>query len=205
VTKARKNANALEAKGKPKQTAHRIAAAKPEVRALIALLRKRWKHANSEERRARVVDLLEKGCSIRGLADDIHQDASLVRYYSKPASASSTKGKPKAKGNPKAPQAAPPVKGSSKQMAAAPPKGEQGLAPSKSPSGGLGLPAAGSGKRPLRVLPPRPPKLDPKAMRDDQDTEKEKTLQSLRGRLAHVIIEFIRAKLGSPDSPATSD
>lgn len=55
---------------KPKLTPHRLAAANPEVKELIQKLKRIWKHASPEAKRKAVTELLEKGCSIRGLAED---------------------------------------------------------------------------------------------------------------------------------------
>lgn len=198
MTKASKNTKTNGGKRKPKQTAHRVAASNREVRKHIAQLRKQWSDANAEERRTNVADLLGRGCSIRGLADDIDQPESVIRYYSKPAPESPKKEKPKTL------EAPIPVKAASKQIAAAPANGTQRLAPPKDQLGVTRQQAAPAGKRPSIILPPCPTELRREALPDDPPTEKEESLESLRLRLPQIIIEFIRAKLGTPDRPATS-
>jgi hypothetical protein len=79
-----------------KQTTHRRAAAKPGVESRIALLRKRWKRASPEERRERVLSLLDDGCKIGDLAKNIHQPETSVRRYAKAAPDAPEKEQPKA-------------------------------------------------------------------------------------------------------------
>ena len=198
MTTARKKANPTEGTAELKQTAHRIAAANPEVRALIALLRQRWKRAKPAERRERVADLLGRGCSIRGLADDVDQFESVVRYYSKAAPGSSGKVKPKAL------QAPIPVKDISKQIAAAAAKEKQGPASARDQAGGTRQQPVPTGNSHSTILPPRPPQATEKALPDDRQAEKEESIESMRLRISQIIVEFIHAKLGSPDRPARS-
>lgn len=99
-TKITKRARAHQAvaaktKRKPKLTAHRKAAAEPEVRKLIKLLEEKWDDLTGEERTRRVTALLAKGCKIRGLAEDIGRLPSLVRYYAKRAPDSPRQRQPK--------------------------------------------------------------------------------------------------------------
>jgi hypothetical protein len=183
-------------KKEPRQTRHRIAASKPEVQQRIEQLRKRWRHAEGQERRERVADLLGRGCSVRGLAEQIHQDPSLVRYHSKPLPDASEKEKSKAL------QAPVPVTEATNRMAGAPPKAEQRSAASKDPSAGASVRAAGSGKHLKMLLPTRPRKLAEKALPEDEDPEKERTLESLTRELSQIIVRFVREKLGPPDTPA---
>ena len=161
----------------PKQTAHRRAASKPEVKELIERLRKRWKRASPKDRRERILQLLGKdiGCSIRGLAEDISQPESSVRSYSMPG-LDSPKGE-----KPKALQASVPVKGGPRKAAAPPNAVKQEAATSTAPS-------VGNAKRPLplRKLPPRP---IPKPA-----IEKEEPVASLRRQLARIIEEFLRVQ-----------
>ena len=139
-------------KRKPKQTAHRRAAANPGVMELIARLRRRWKRIKREERRRLLKDLLDRGCSRRGLAADIHRPESVVRYCLKP--------RPE-KRNPKAPRA--PI--FSKDI----------------------------NSRPATTPAKRSPGHEPPEMKESRE--------SLRRRAPQLITEFIRAKLGSPDTP----
>jgi hypothetical protein len=175
------------------ETAHRIAASKPGVQERINRLRSRWRDADEEECREGVADLLKDGCTVDGLAEDIDDT---VRYYSKAGPDSPEKEKPKVL------QAPVSVTDGINRMAAVAPKAEQRCAPSKGPSAGTGVRAAGSGKHLKMLLPTRPRKLGEKALPDDEDPEKEKTLESLTRELSQIIVRFVREKLGPPDTPA---
>jgi hypothetical protein len=181
------------AEKKPRLTAHRLAASNPEVRERIKLLGKRWGRAKGEERRERVLDLLGRGCSIRGVAQDIHQSESVVRYYSEPEPSPLEKKKQAAVQSPV------PVNGgrtgTSTQVAAGEPA--RGLLKDQSDSANR-IPESSRKKAPnvpLRriQLPPRPVLKPPE--------EKEEPIGSLRMRLSEIIVGFTRAQWGIPKSP----
>jgi hypothetical protein len=195
VAKPRKKTKPSARQRKPKQTAHRVAASDPEVRKCIKLLGTRWKEAKPAERRARVADLLGRGCSIGGLAKDLHQPGSVVRYYSKPVPDSLRKEKSKAI------QAPAPAKDGLKQMVVTPTRENKGSTSAKDRPGGTRQQPGPSGKG-SKVIPlPPPPETREEALPDVHAPEKEESLESLRLRLPQIIVEFIREKVGAPDTP----
>lgn len=176
VTKPRK---------KLRQTAHRMAAANPEVRPLIRVLRGRWKDAPEKERRERVAQLLEKGCTIRGIAEDIGRPESSVRNYAKPGPDSPAREEAVALHEPV------PFKGDSTNAVAPPVVQKPGPSSSKAPS-------LGNHKRlvPRRMVPH--PNRPPLAKRPE---DKEQDLQSLRDQLTEIIVGFVSARWGIPEMP----
>jgi hypothetical protein len=166
----------------------------PKVRELITQLHKRWRRAQSEERRARIAELLNEDCTIRGLAEDLGQPESVIRYYSKSAPDASKRKKTKA------PRSSIPVEAGSKQVTIAPNDKKQTPLASKQQVETRQPPLPIS-HRPGIILPPQPTKSPANAASADQ-AEKEESLRSLERRLPEVIIEFIRTKLGTPDTPA---
>ena len=189
-TRSQEGAATKPKKKQPKQTAHRRAASDPEVHELLEQLRKRWKRASGKERRDWVAQLLSKGCKLRGIADDIHQPESVVRYYSEPEPSSPAKEKPRKLQTPV------PAKGGPKQIAAAPVVQRQGPSSPKVPSAGTSRRLPPFGKIPLPKLPPRPLAKRPE--------EREENLETLRSRLTEIIVGFARAKWGIPEMPVTA-
>ncbi len=204
LTRSQEGTATKAKKKQPKQTAHRRVASDPEVHELLERLRKRWKRTSGKERRDRVAQLLSKGCKLRGIADDIHQPESVVRYYSKPAPDSPAKEKPEAH------QRSVPAKSDSKRMTAPPAQVKLKPVSSNDRSEGVHQQPGPSGRHPLAILTQRQQELREKVLfgdeypEDDDNSEVEESLASLRLRLPELIVEFIRAKLGSPDTPARS-
>ena len=58
---------------------HRQAASIPETHVLFEALRRDWYNINAVERGDRVIRLLEKNCTRRGLAKDLHVDDQTIR------------------------------------------------------------------------------------------------------------------------------
>ncbi len=58
---------------------HRMAAATPENQKAIQSLRREWKEITAVERGDRVLQLQNKGCSLRGVARDVHVSEKIVR------------------------------------------------------------------------------------------------------------------------------
>ena len=188
------------------QTPHRTAASNREVRELIKKLKRTWKHLSPDERQGIVIELLDEGCSIRGIAEDTGIAESTLRQYSKrPDNSSGTAQRASdspEKVKPKTVQASVPGKAGSKQMAPASAKGKQVPASAKDKVGEISQKPAPSAKRLITTLPSRPSELGKDVSPDEQRREKEESLESMRRRLPDIIVEFIRAKLGPPDTPA---
>jgi len=186
---------------KGKRTAHRRAVtADPKLQKRIKRLSRRWEHASAAELIAEVTSLFGKGCSIAGLANDIHQPPSTVRYYLKPALAApnDVKAKPL------------PVRDPADNGSGKPPTSfvlpHAGSASSKGQFNGVAKAPLESGKPPqgkqsltqiLKKLPPRPVPAPP--------AEREETVASLKLRIPEIILHFIREKLTGLDSPARAD
>ena len=64
-------------KGHDKQ--HRLATADPQVRRTIQILRGDWHNITAVQRGDRVLQLLDKGCTRRGLGKDLHVSDKIVR------------------------------------------------------------------------------------------------------------------------------
>jgi hypothetical protein len=225
------SAKAASRRGKQRRTPHRTAVSNSEVQQLIQLLRKRWKYAKGEERRGRVTKLLSRGCSIRGLAHDIHQAESVVRYYSEPAPDSPRRKKTNA------PEVAVSGMGNSKEVRAVPARKGPGF--SNDQSDRVGQPPASVSLKEEKTKALSAPSVDGRAtemaaapggayhepllknrsegirrgsavvgpaetggpLSPFEQVEPEETLESLRLRLPEIIVDFILKKLGPPEAP----
>lgn len=196
-TRSHEGAATKAKKKQPKQTAHRRATSDLEVHELLERLRKRWKRASGKERRDRVAQLLSKGCTLRGIAEDIHQPESVVRYYSKPAPGSPEKVKVNAT------QQSVPTKSVSSTGPAPSHQAQQrsvaqkqGTVSSSNKYDGNHRQPVPPRKRPLPKLPPWPIPKPPGEIEED--------IALLRRRLSQIIATFIREKLGTPETPAAT-
>lgn len=186
---------------KGKRTAHRRAiTADPKLQKRIERFSRQWEHTSTDELTAEVTCLLGKGCSIAGLANDIHHPPSTVCYYSKaaPAAPNDVKAKPLVIRDP-----ADNGSGKPPTWFALPPAGS---ASSKGQFSGAAKATSKSGKPPQgkptlkqipKKLPPRPIPVPP--------AEREETVASLKFRTLEIISQFIREKLTGLDSPARAD
>jgi hypothetical protein len=69
-------------RSKPKKRAHHQRAMRdPETLALATTLRKTWKNLSPIERGERLLELVERGCTQRGLAADLHQSPTSIRRH----------------------------------------------------------------------------------------------------------------------------
>lgn len=67
-------------KQKPHDKQHREATADPEVRQQITILRHDWRAIRAVERGDRILLLLDKHCTIRGLSRDLHVSSKGIRF-----------------------------------------------------------------------------------------------------------------------------
>ncbi len=173
-----------------KEAARRIAAVKPEVRDPLKRLRKRWRHADTEERKREVAEL-RKSCSIRGIAAAIGQPEATVRYYTKPAAAK----RPRPIVPPRSPDTPMPV------SAAPPPRQEREPSSAANRAAETRPEPRAPQVRPTEMQAPPAPQQPATASAADQQAEQPESVESLRDRLPEVMLDLIQAQLGSPETP----
>lgn len=205
---------------KLRQTGHRIAAANPEVKERIKKLKRTWKHSSPEAKRKVIVELLDDGCSIRGLDEDTGIPATTIRLHLRVKSEASQSARnvperlpsgrnareKRSASNQEKNEVPVELQGSTKTtfearkpMHQAPPlskpQTEQLMAkPAPARVGTPNQKSALSIKLPLKkiVVPRRP--------RPSQTIEdREETIASLRGKAEQLIVDRFRAECGTFD------
>lgn len=180
---------------KPRRTHHKKAFANPKTAVLITTLKREWTNLSKLERGNKIIKLVDLGCTLRGLTDDLDQPLTTIRRHIEFATTAKKNQTPSGSAVPVKAVMAPitsPAKSNAMQQAvglrqstAPTPVPVDRISPSQQPKAAISVPPSVKTVSPVVAVHPKRPVLH------QPERSKILTPEELSDYVAQIIVDFL--------------